>query len=218
VPLAMIVWAARLLGAQPVPGMTFSAVRGALGDRLMRGGMWLMALPAIGFGVVNTLVPLRLDELGAGATVIAAAFLVAVALEAAISPVAGRVADRRGAIFPTRIGLAAGGVAVALLPVGGTVPLVAACVAFVAPTLGMIWTPAMALLSTGAQERGLDAAFGFGLSNMAWGIGAAAGAAGGGALAEATADAVPLLLLALLCVGTAVAMRQISSRPALQEA
>jgi len=206
VPLAMIAWATRLPGAEAVAGMGFGALRAALGERRMRGGMWLMALPAIGFGAVNTLVPLRLDDLGAGAAVIASAFLLAVVLEAAMSPVVGRVADRRGPVLPARIGLAAGGLAVAMLPVAGSVVVLVLVVAVVAPLLGMLWAPAMTLLTHGAEARGLDVAFGFGLANMAWGIGATVGASGGGALADATADAAPYLLLSAAALATAAVL------------
>jgi MFS family permease len=174
----------------------------------MRRGMWLMALPAIGFGVINVLVPLRLDALGAGAVVIGVTFLAAVALEAGMSPLVGRIADRRGRIWPARIGLATGGVAVALLPAPQAWVLLSLVVVLAAPTLGMLWAPALALLSDGTEDRGLDPAFGFGLANLAWGAGATLGATGGGALAEATIDAVPYLLLAGLALATAMILRE----------
>ena len=41
---------------------------------------------------------------------IGAAFLVAAALESAVSPIVGRVSDRRGRLFPCLIGLSAGAV------------------------------------------------------------------------------------------------------------
>lgn len=219
VPLAMIVWALRMPDTKSVPGMGPAAVRAAVADFTMRRGMWLMMLPALGFGIVNVLVPLRLDDLGAGAVVIAVAFLGAVGLEALMSPFVGRLADRRGRVWPARIGLASGGVALAVLPALHAVPLVVAGVMIAAPLLGMLWAPAMALLSDGAEARGLDVALGFGLANLAWGSGAAIGASGGGALADATADAVPYLLVAALSLTTAYALgRQKRDLRALQGA
>jgi MFS family permease len=204
VPLAQIAWAYRIPAPRPVAVLTFQGIGAALTDPTMRRGMWLMSLPGIGFGIVNVLVPLRLEALGAGAAVIALAFLGAVGFEAIMSPIAGRMADRRGRLWPARIGLASGGIAVALLPLPRVVPLLVLLVMIVAPLLGMLWSPAMALLSDGAEARGLDPALGFGLSNMSWGIGAAIGASGGGALADATGDAVPYLLLSAAAVATAV--------------
>jgi MFS family permease len=216
VPLAMIVWATRIAGAAAVPGMGPAAVRIALADPVMRRGMWLMALPALGFGLINVLVPLRFDDLGAGAAAIAVAFLGAVGLEAVMSPLVGRLADRRGRIWPARIGLASGGLALALMPLPRSVPLLAAVVVLAAPLLGMLWAPAMAILSDGAEARGLDVALGFGLANLAWGLGAAIGASGGGALAKATADAAPYLVVGGLAAGTAWWLgRQKGGAPAL---
>src|SRR3954451_3999716 len=83
-PAAMIVFGWRLPGPEPVPGPGLAAVSAALVEQRMRRGMWLMALPAIGFGVMNVLVPLRLDDLGAGAVAIGAAFLLAVLFESLV--------------------------------------------------------------------------------------------------------------------------------------
>ena len=60
-------------------------------------GMWLVALPALGFGCLAVLVPLRLDHLGASGTGVGATFLVAAAAESVISPIAGRMSDRAAA-------------------------------------------------------------------------------------------------------------------------
>ena len=88
----------------------FRAVR----DRRLRTGLWLTMLAGLAFGVIDVLAPLRMASLGVTALVIAGTFLAAAALEAALSPVAGRVADRRGAVVPVRCSLAVA-VAVALL-------------------------------------------------------------------------------------------------------
>ena len=52
---------------------------------LLRGA-WFVALPALLFGVLGVLAPLRLDELGVGAIAIGGAFLLAAALEATLAP------------------------------------------------------------------------------------------------------------------------------------
>jgi MFS family permease len=176
-------------------------------EPLMRQGMWLMALPAAAFGLFGTLVPLRLDALGAGAVTIAAIFLLAVLLESLVSPVAGRLADRRGAVWPARVGLGLGGLALALLPVPEVIVLVAVVLMVTAALLGLLWTPAMALVSDGAEARGIDPSFGFGLGNLAWGAGAALGGSGGGALAGATSDALPFAVLAAAAVLTSLSLR-----------
>ena len=84
-----------------------SAVRRAIRDRAFVGGLWLNTLPALFFGTLDVLVPLRLDDAGYEALAIAAVFLVAGLVEVAVNPVIGRVSDRKGRLFPVRAGLAA---------------------------------------------------------------------------------------------------------------
>jgi MFS family permease len=202
-PLALIVTGWRIPGPEASPWGTLRAVRAAAVEPRMRQGIWLMALPSAAFGAVNVIVTLRLAALGAGAIAIAVIFLSAILLEATVSPVAGRVADRRGPLWPARAGLVAGGTVLAVLPLPHSAVPLAALVVVAAPLVGMLWTPAMAVLAEGTEARGVDPAFGFGLANMAWGAGAAIGGGGGAALADATSDAVPLLLLALAMLASA---------------
>ena len=54
------------------------------------------------------LAPLRLDDFGVGAAVIGAAWLCAALLESGVSPIVGRLSDRRGRLFPCLIGLTLG--------------------------------------------------------------------------------------------------------------
>jgi MFS family permease len=183
----------------------------AAAEPRMRTGVWLMVVPALSFGVINLLVPLRLDDFGLGAAAIGAVFLVAAALESTMSPIAGRVADRRGELTPARLGLALGGVAllVLALPIGAAPMVVLVVVA--TTVLGMLWTPAMALLAAGSEAQGVDPAYGFGLANLAWGLGTTLGGGAGGALAEATTDAVPFVVLAAVAVSTTLALGQRSA-------
>ncbi len=107
-PAGLMVALARLPGPAIVPTPGLQMVRTAFADPLMRQGIWLMALPSVGFGMIMVLIPLRLDEFGASATAIGAMFLGVVALEASMSPLAGRLSDRRSPVTPARIGLVAG--------------------------------------------------------------------------------------------------------------
>jgi MFS family permease len=168
----------------------------------VRLGMWLVALPGLGFGVLDVLVPLRLDRLGAGQAAIAAAFLVSAAVEASISPVVGRVSDRHGPLRPVRAGLLGAAVLVLLVPLPEVAVVCAALLVVTTAAFGTFWAPAMALLSEAAEAVGAHQGLAFGLVNLAWALGMVTGAAGGGALAKATADAVPYALLAALCAGT----------------
>src|ERR687895_15355 len=109
-------WMAARVGVRPTAQQPEGDSRlrtliASLGDRRVAAGMWLTALPGLLFGTLTVLGPLRLDELGAGAAAIAAAFLVAAALEAVAAPLIGRLSDRRGRMLPSVLGVAGGGAA-----------------------------------------------------------------------------------------------------------
>ena len=173
-----------------------------MGDRRLSFGLWLTMLAGLAFGVVDVLAPLRMANLGVGALVIAGTFLASAALEAALSPVAGRAADRRGTIVPIRFSLT-GAVAISLLAPTLASPWVLIPVLIVGmPSFGTLFTPAMTLVSEGAQHRRLDQGLAFGLGNLAWAVGQAVAASGSGAVAQATSDLVPYSLLATACLAT----------------
>ncbi len=164
--------------------------------------MWLVALPAIASGTMSVLGPLRLSELGAGAGGIGATFLIAAAVEAAMSPAVGNVSDRRGRILPLRAGLAVSAVALLLFTVPQTAVLLAVVIVFETVGLGTFWAPAMAMLSDAADSSGVSQGYAMALINLAWAAGQIAGAGGGGALAKATGDGVPFAITAVLCAAT----------------
>lgn len=185
---------------------------GALRDRRVLAGVWLTILPALFFGTLGVLTPLRLDDLGVAAAGVAAVFLIAAAVEAISSPLVGRLSDRRGRLLPLRAGLAGILVTCLLLPVPGRAWLLAALVVLAAGLAGMIWAPAMALLSDGAEGAGVAQGMAFGLVNLAWGGGQVGGAAGGARLADGTTDALPYLVVAALCAATLVLLRRQTPR------
>jgi len=174
----------------------------AAGDPRLGFGLWLTMLAGLAFGVLDVLAPLRLARLGVTALVIAGTFLASAALETALSPVAGRVADRRGPIVPIGCSLV-GAVAISLLaPTLASGGLLIAALIVGVPAFGTLFTPAMALVSEGAQHQRLDQGLAFGLGNLAWAGGQTIAAGGSGALAQATSDLVPYALLAAACLAT----------------
>jgi len=184
----------------------------ALRDPHVSAGMWLIALAGGAFGVLDVLAPLRLAQLGVGATLIGATFLLAAAIEAGLAPLTGRLSDRHGALVPVRLSL--------LLAVGVSLlaPAVAPAAALIVllvlgmPAYGSLFTPALSMLSGGAQRLGLNQGLAFGLGNLAWACGQGAASAAGGAIAQATSDFVPYALLAAACLLTLLFTRPAGRR------
>ena len=157
---------------------------------------WLVVLPSMLSGLFDVLVPLRLDELGASGVAVGAVFLVAAAIEAGTAPRVGAFSDRRGAMTPIRFGLVAGAVAALVMPLPGTIVLVAVALVAVVLALSLIWTPAMAMLSDAAENAGLNLAFAAALTNLAWSGGQVIGGSAGPALADAASDATAYAVVA----------------------
>jgi MFS family permease len=213
--LALIAWALRIPAPVQAGARGVRALISSLGDRRVAAGMWLTALPGVLFSTMSVLAALQLDDLGAGVTAIAAVFLLAAALEAIVAPLVGRLSDRRGRLVPSILGVAGGGGAMLLLPWPQAAWVLAALVILAAPAIGSLYTPAMAMLSDGAESFGVAHGFAFALVNLAWASGQTAGAAGSARLADLTGDRVPYLLLAGVCAVTLVVlMREYSRRPA----
>ncbi|MDX6479887.1 MAG: hypothetical protein QOG85_397, partial [Gaiellaceae bacterium] len=147
-------WTLRL---EPVPAErpSAAAVARALRTRVFIGGLALMSLPALLFGVLSTLAPLHLAAAGWGAAAIGGIWLVGAGLEAALSPLTGRFLDRRGASLPIRIALALS----ALLSIGlalGPRPLAyVPLIILAAGAYGVLFTPAFVLIADGAERSGL---------------------------------------------------------------
>ena len=205
-------WAWSVPGVPPGSGALLGQLRRALRRPAVLAGFWLFTLPAIFAGVIEVLGPLRLDELGASGVVIGGVFLLTAAVEAVLSPLAGRASDRRGRLWPIRSGLVAAAVMAVLLPLPGTVVLLALTIAAAFAALGGFWAPAMAMLSDASEDAGLDQALAFSISNLAWAVGHVVGAGAGGGLAERTSDSVPYALLAVICVATLAAVTFLGAR------
>jgi MFS family permease len=207
VAVGLIVWTLRTPARRPAPPPRLAMLLEALRDRSVQLGIWLMCVPGLLFGTLNVLAPLRMDALGASAAVIAGCFLVAAGLEAIVAPVVGRISDRRGRRAPIRAGLVAGAVVMALLPWPSAAWQLGVLIVLAAPAIGIIWSPAIATLSDGAERHGIEQAIAFAFVNVAWAFGQTAGAAGSARLAEASTDRVPYLLLAAACAVTFTALR-----------
>ena len=205
--VVLAVWTLRI---EPAPSEvpSISAMRRALRSPRFLGGLALMALPSLLFGVLSTLAPLRLADAGWGATAIGAVWLIGAAFETVLSPLAGRTLDRRGWALPVKVSLGAAavlsiGLAFSPRPLAYVPLLIVASGAY-----GVLFTPAFALIAEGAELVGLPQGMAFGLMNAAWATGALVGPAAGGAVATASGDVAPFVVSAALCAAAFLAVRQ----------
>jgi len=209
--VVLAVWTLQIESIPP-DRPSLSAMARALRDNRFIGGLALMALPSLLWGVLSTLAPLHLAAAGWGAVAIGGAWLLGAALETALSPLAGRMIDRRGILVPVQASLAAG----AVLSVGLALtprPLVYVPVLILAGgAYGVLFTPAFALIAEGAERSGLAQGMAFGLMNAAWAMGALIGPAAGGAVAAATGDVVPFLVSAGFCAAALAVVRRARHR------
>jgi MFS family permease len=198
--LAVVLAGATFL-IEPVPPdrPSAAAMARALHNRVFVGGLALMTLPALLFGVLSTLAPLHLSAADWGAAAIGAVWLVGAAFETVLSPLTGRFLDRRGVFTPIRIALAVGVAVSVALALGPRPLLYVPLIVLAAGAYGVLFTPAFALIADGAERSGLAHGMAFGLMNAAWALGALVGPAAGGAIAAASGDVVPFLISAAFC-------------------
>jgi MFS family permease len=175
-------------------------------------GIAYVTAPSLMFGTVEVLVPLRIDDLGGGHTVIAAGFIAGAGLEAVLAPMAGRYSDRAGRRVPYVTGMLISAGAMVGLATVGTLGLVLTMLICTSLGAGICFAPAMTALSEAAEETGLHQGFAAGLGNMAWATGQVLGTMVGGAVAGAVGNAPPFLMIALLLVvAAAYGRRQLGS-------
>ena len=187
--IALGAWAWTMPSA---PGSeTLKTPKSALRERSMLAGMWLTALPATAFGVMDVLAPLRLDALGARAWLSASTFFAAAATEAIISPAAGASPTAAERCRSPGSGWPSARWRSSCFSCPDTAWLLAVVVVFVARPPGRAVGAGRLLLTAGAERIGLEHAFAFAFFNLGWAAGFTVGAAGGGALAQVSSDTVP---------------------------
>jgi MFS family permease len=204
-------WALRIEPAPPQHLPPASLGR-AFRNRRFVGGLVLMNLPALLFGVLSVLSPLHLAAAGWGAAAIGGVWLVGAALEMVQAPLVGRFSDRRGRLLPVRAALAAGIVLSLALSVGGRPLVYVPLIVLASMAYSLLFTPAFALIADGAEEADLPQGLAFGFMNAAWASGAVIGPAAAGGIASATGDTVPFVLAAVLCAATLAASRTVPAR------
>jgi MFS family permease len=212
VGIGLIVWTLRTPAAKPLGDGSLGGLVRSLRDSQVRTGLALVTVPGLLFGTLSVLGPLRLDDLGASAVAIGAIWLISAAFEAIVSPLAGRFSDKRGRLAPLLGGLLGGAVTFALLPWPQTALVFALVIVLGSPVIGLLWAPAMAMLSDGAEHVGLEQGLAFGLMNLTWATGQSLGDVGGSRLGQAAGDEVAYLVLSVICIACFLALRASSLR------
>jgi MFS family permease len=198
--LALAAW--RTPAATPDEPQPVRMLFHSLGVRRIQIPMWLCLLPALLFGNLSVLAPLRLSDLGWGAAAVGATYLVMAGIEAAWAPILGRASDHFGRLRPLRAALLASTIVTLLLPWPESAWLLALVIVSAGFAFGSFWTPAMSMITDEAEAAGLDYGYAFALVNIAWAPGQAGGAAIGGAVASVSSDKVAYLGLSCLCLLT----------------
>jgi MFS family permease len=180
-------------------------------------GAWLILLEAATIGATSTLLPLRLARFGAHSILIGATFLFASLTSMLVAAPIGRTVDRRGAGVPLCVGLTLTALLMALLPLP-TSPWLLAVVAVIAlgGPLTAYTIPALTIITDASERLGIPLAVATMLLNLAWALGESFGAPAAANLSQATSDAVPLLVLAVIMVvtlGPVIKARLTSARP-----
>ncbi len=188
----------------PEPGIS-TPLRAVIRNPAILLGGWLILLEAATIGATGTLLPLRLARFGASGWAIGATFVLASLLSAALSAPVGRFVDRHGARLPLGAGLITTAVLLAALPLPQAWPALAlvSVVALGGP-LTAYTIPAMSIITESAERAGIALVVATTLLNVAWATGETIGAPAAAGISQATSDAVPLLILAAVMVGTLI--------------
>jgi MFS family permease len=189
---------------QPADAEPWGAqVRSVLHSGGVTLGFWLITLEAITIGATNVLIPLRLSRFGASGVAIGATFVAASALSSVLSPIVGRITDRRGIRLPLAFGLVCSAVLLsALLLPRSAAGLAAVNVVALGGPLAAYMIPAVSLMTVSAEATGVSLIVVTTLGNLAYAVGESVGAPVAAGLSQATGDGVPILLLAALMVLT----------------
>jgi MFS family permease len=176
---------------QPVRAVVSATLTGPVMNAIV-----LLTIPSIAFGLVTVLVPLKVNDLGGSAVLIALAFIGSAVIEATLGRMSGTWSDRAGRQAPYMFGLVI--FCVGLVVQGATQSLSLVVGFFLIGTVGagFLISPAFTNFSDASEQSGLALAHAIALSNTAMSFGLAIGTLFGGALASVTGTTSPYLVVA----------------------
>jgi len=178
--------------------------RNPRGLRALVRGAWLVFAidfyAGISISAISVMVPLQAVVLGASATAVGIAFTLGSVGQAALSPVAGRVADRRGPMLPMAVALCVvAGLLVIMAMVPGVMGPVVVLVLLL-PVAAFLYTPNSVAVDRRASALDLEPAIAFAAWNLLWALGIGLGAVVGPAAAEVVGNPGVYVALAAMAV------------------
>ena len=180
-----------------------------LSSKKVRTGLWITSVPGFALGVLTLSGTYRLDEIGAGSTIIALAFSGIAVINVFVAPRIGKASDRLGRRKPLMLALVVAAIAIFLIIAVAfevsTVALIAIAGAFLLAVAG----PGLALVGDGINDLGGDPAHGTFLMNVTWGPAAALGAISAGLVHGSVGAERALLLLCVVAVISLVIVRRL---------
>jgi MFS family permease len=187
-------------------------------DRPLVEAAVFVSSPSLMFGAIDVLLPLRINVLGGGNTLIAVGFIGGAAIESVLAPLAGRMSDRVGRRGPYVLGMAICAVSMVFFALADSLAMVIFALLLTSLGSGFCFAPAMTLISDAADASGLHQGYAVAVTNMAWAAAQVLGGVAGAALAGVTGDGAPSIAIAVLLVLTILyAFRSLGPEPMVAE-
>jgi MFS family permease len=187
-------------------------------DRPLVEAAVFVSSPSLMFGAIDVLLPLRINVLGGGHTLIAIGFIGGAAIESVLAPLAGRMSDRIGRRGPYVLGMAICAVSMVFFAFADSLAIVIFALLLTSLGSGFCFAPAMTLISDAAEVSGLHQGYAVAVTNMAWAAAQVLGGVAGAALAGVTGDGAPSIAIAVLLVLTILyAFRSLGPEPMVAE-
>lgn len=168
-------------------------------------------------GIVNLLLPLRLDRLGVSAGAIGIAFTASTALFVLTSIQISRLGNRVPLLAASGAATLALGVVLLLPVVAGSALLLIVFLVLRAPLWSVVSTISNPLCAHGAELAGVGTGFALAVMNLGWAAGNLGGPLGAGALAGAAGDRLVFALVALIGAAIGVAVLRVRASPFVSE-
>jgi MFS family permease len=219
--LAVVLAVVAVSGPAPAPGRSasggsFRGMSRLLMDRQAAIGNGLLLVIGVVNGTVVSLVPLLVVRRQGSAAFIAAILAVSYLLGAVFNVVVGRLSDRLGRLRPILVLMAVVTFTLPVMPLFGTLPVLAVTTVIVGAVLSGLWTPTAAMVTDAASVGTSGQAVAVATVNAAWAAGLTVGSLALSRLADTVGFVPPFLLVAGMCAAAALVAaamyRQVAAR------